>query len=349
METTGRGETEKIAPETADVARSRPLAGKRAWIISDGRAGHLAITLGIAEALGTEAVVKQVEARWPLPLLAPWGPADQRFINALLAEPWPAIALGAGRQTVPVMRALRRRSGGAIFTVIGQDPKTGAGDADLIWVPQHDGRRGANIIATLTPPHRFSPARLAALRKNLPAEIAALPSPRIALFLGGAGGGYSWPATEIERFAQLLRTLAAQGLSFLITSSRRTPPELARAAERATAGAPRWLWSGGGENPYGAFLAHADAFIVTADSVNMAGEAAATGRPIHVFHPLGGRAKFQRYHAALQAHGATRPLTETGTLPGAWSYASLDAAADVAAEIGRRWRPSPPRSCAQER
>ena len=36
------------------------------------------------------------------------------------------------------------------------------------------------------------------------------------------------------------------------------------------------------------FLAHADAFVVTADSVNMAGEAAATGKPIYIFEPSGG-------------------------------------------------------------
>lgn len=338
---------EKIAPEAVSSANTRPLAGLRAWIISDGRAGHLAITLGIAEALGVRSEIKPVAARWPLPLLAPWGPADRGFIDSLLAEPWPAIALGAGRQTVPVIRALKRRSGGAIFTVIGQDPKTSAGDADLIWVPEHDGRRGGNIVSTLTPPHRFSPTRLAALREAVPAEISALPSPRIALFLGGAGGGYSWPAAEIERFAERLRCLAAQGPSFLITPSRRTPPALAQAVASAMGGAPHWFWDGAGENPYAAFLAHADAFIVTADSVNMAGEAAATGRPIHVFHPAGGRTKFHRYHAALQAYGATRPLSETTALPGDWRYAPLDAAAQVAAAIAGRWRASPASGYAQ--
>ena len=135
-------------------------------------------------------------------------------------------------------------------------------------------------------------------------------------------------------------------MSFLITPSLRTPPDLLRAIDALTADSPRLLWTGGGENPYPDFLAHADAFIVTADSVNMVGEASASGRPIYVFHPNGGRAKFRRYHAALEAHGATRALTDTASIPENWHYQPLDAARVVAAEIERRWLAAQTGSCA---
>jgi mitochondrial fission protein ELM1 len=338
MEIAGGQSEQKIAQDP-ERAPEQILRGRPAWIISDGRAGHLAITLGIAEALGMEAIIVPVEARLPYRLLAPWAPADPGFLDRTLKRPWPAAALGAGRQTVPVLRALTRRSRSAIFTVICQDPKTSLSSADLIWVPQHDALRGANVISTLTPPHRFGAARLAALRRTVPAEIAQLARPRVTLLLGGPGGGYAWPAPEIARFAQAIRAAAAEGASFLITPSRRTPPALLQAIDAATSGSPRWLWQGGGENPYPAFLAHADAFIVTADSVNMVGEASASGRPIHVFHPQGGRPKFRRYHAALEAHGAARPLTGASSIHETWNYQPLDAAQVIAAEIERRWRP----------
>lgn len=314
------------------------LAGQPAWIIADGRAGHLAITTGIAEALGARAAVKPIAPRLPYRLAAPWGPADPRDIEALLSEPWPAIVLGAGRQCVPVIRALRRRGGGRIFTVLCQDPRTAIDSADLIWVPEHDRLRGPNVIATLTPPHRFGLAWQAAQRRSVPPAIERLPAPRVALFLGGPGGGYHWTPDDIERFAGHVRALASQGASFLITPSRRTPPDLLRAIDAPTADSPRLLWTRGGENPYPDFLAHADAFVVTADSVNMVGEASASGRPIHVFHPKGGRAKFVRYHAALERHGATRRLTPETSLATPWHYVPLDAAGIVAAEIERRWR-----------
>lgn len=322
--------------ETAQATGS--LAGRRAWIISDGVRGHLTITEGVAETLGLAAEVKPVAPRWLWRKLAPRGPADPKILHELLKEPLPDIVLGAGRQTVPVVRALKRAGRGRVFTVIFQSPKAGADCAHLVWAPEHDRLSGDNTIATLVPPHRFTAARLAELRASVPADIAPLASPRVALFLGGPGGSYTYSPGAIAVFTECLRGVAARAGSFLITPSRRTPPALLAAADEATASSPRILWDGTGTNPYAQFLAQADIFIVTADSVNMAGEAAATGRPIYVFTPPGGRAKFKRFHAALAAHGATRPLpVSPPSMLGGWEYEPLQAATTVAAEIERRW------------
>ena len=43
---------------------------------------------------------------------------------------------------------------------------------------------------------------------------------------------------------------------------------------------PGEVWDGTGDNPYFAYLALADALLVTADSVSMVSEAAATGKPV---------------------------------------------------------------------
>ena len=321
------------------TAASGSLAGRRAWIISDGVRGHLAITGGVAETLGLATEVKLVAPRWLWRKLAPRGPADPIALKPMLDEPLPDVVFGAGRQTVPFVRALKRAGQGRVFTVIFQSPKAGADCAHLVWAPEHDRLTGANVIATLVPPHRFSSARLAELRREVPAAIAALPCPRVALFLGGPGGSYDYSPATIAAFGQALAGVAPLAGSFLITPSRRTPPVLLKAADEATASRPRILWDGSVENPYPQFLAHADVFIVTADSVNMAGEACATGRPVYVFTPPGGRSKFQRFHAALATHGATRPLPASAPATlGGWTYEPLQAAATVAAEIERRWR-----------
>ena len=70
----------------------------------------------------------------------------------------------------------------------------------------------------------------------------------------------------------------------------------------------------------------------------MTGEACATGKPVHVFEPPGGREKFHRFHAALREHGATRPLAAPPATLDAWTYEPLHAAERVAAEIEARWR-----------
>ena len=124
----------------------------------------------------------------------------------------------------------------------------------------------------------------------------------------------------------------------MISPSRRTPRTFVNAIAASTADAPRILWDEVSDNPYGDFLAHADAFVVTADSVNMAGEAASTGKPVFIFTPSGGGAKFNRFHEGLQAHGITRPLPPDGGAFETWSYQPLDSARVIADEIARRWQ-----------
>ena len=66
----------------------------------------------------------------------------------------------------------------------------------------------------------------------------------------------------------------------MTTASRRTPPPLRDGRSRMLAAATAAsCGTGRGENPYLALLALADAIVVTADSSNMVGEAAATGAP----------------------------------------------------------------------
>ena len=184
------------------------------------------------------------------------------------------------------MRALRRRSPNT-FSIVMLDNRAGLSVADAIWVPQHDRLRGANVITTLTAPHSFTAERLAALRGAVPAAIAALPQPRVAVILGGKNKVYEFTPADDGRFAASLQSMGALGASFMITPSRRTHARLLEVTEEATRDYPRILWDGEGANPYGDFLAHADALVVTADSVNMTGEAAATGRPVLRVHAVG--------------------------------------------------------------
>jgi mitochondrial fission protein ELM1 len=123
----------------------------------------------------------------------------------------------------------------------------------------------------------------------------------------------------------------------MITPSRRTPAEVTAYVREATDGLARLFWDGEGENPYPHFLAHADCFIAPADSVNMCGEPCATGKPVYVFEPEGGSAKFKRFHEALRRHGATRPLPAGSEKLETWSYPPLNSAETIAGEIARRW------------
>lgn len=324
----------------APVDHFRPLAGRSAWLLTTGAAGMDVQTRGLADALGLSYTLKPIAPKGIYKLLSPWGPvaARERFgeAGAEFAPPWPQVAIALGRTSVPYLRALRRHSP-ATFTILMLDTRAGTGAADAIWVPQHDRLRGENVIVTLTSPHSFTPARIEALRRTMPDEIASLPGPRVAVVLGGRNGSYKFTAGDDARLAASLSSLGELGVSFMITPSRRTHHRLFNVTEAATRGFPRILWDGDGPNPYPDFLAHADMFVVTGDSVNMTGEAAATGRPVLVFHPSGGSAKFRRFHRALEAYGATRELPERVDRLPPWSYEPLHAAETIAREVERRW------------
>jgi hypothetical protein len=320
----------------------RAVAGRSCWIISDGKAGNDTQTKGVADALQLDYEIKPVDPTGMWRLLSPWGPIDPReHFGTPLSQfrpPWPDFAFAIGRLTIPYIRALKRSAGSSTFTVILQDPKVSAETADMFWVPEHDRRRGPNVVTTLTAPHGFSPERLAELRTHMPPAIAALPAPRVAVALGGPNKDYVYDRPSIEHLASALASLGRGGAGLMITPSRRTPPEVVDFIRQETEGAARIFWDGEGDNPYPAFIAHADAFIVPADSINMTGEPCATGKPIYVFEPKGGSAKFDRFHAALRRHGATRPLPARLDRIDTWSYPLLNSAGDIAAAIAHRWQ-----------
>ncbi len=77
-----------------------------------------------------------------------------------------------------------------------------------------------------------------------------------------------------------------------LTPSRRTDPAVTRVLSETLAPLGALVWDGNGENPYFGMLALADAIVVTADSVSMISEAAATGAPVLVAE-LPGRSRRQ--------------------------------------------------------
>ncbi len=265
----------------------------------------------------------------------PWGPIDPAEApdrpGSPIAPPWPDIAVASGRRTVAYLRRIRQESGGRTLTVYLKDPGTGPGAADLIWAPEHDRIRGSNVLTTLTSPHRLSPERLAEAGRTRPAWLA-VGRPNIGVILGGDSKHHRFTTGDIARLSDALKALARGGANLVVTPSRRTPAALADAVRTLCAETSGFFWDGAGENPYLPILALADHFVVTADSVNMLGEAAATGKPIHLFTPSGGHTKISSFVSGLERHGAVRPLTDRLET---WSYEPLDATPAIAVAVAK--------------
>ena len=313
--------------------------GVRVLLLGSGKAGHEVNAIGVAEALGCPYEMRPVKPRRLYIGLAPFGPVDPRDRpDGLLKGPAPDIVIASGRVTVPYIRAFKRVAGARVFAVFLQDPRFSRASMDLIWAPEHDRLRGPNVLTTLTSPHPFSPRRLAAARAAPDPRVAALPGPRCAIVLGGPSGAQHFTPADVVRLRDATQSIADQGYSVAATPSRRTPPELIAAVRNGLGAAPGFVWDGEGDNPYASILGLADAVLVTGDSANMVGEATATGAPVHVFEPSGGRSpKLALGLDALERLGAVRRFN--GAIE-QFSYQPIDSSGVIAREIVRRFNAS---------
>jgi mitochondrial fission protein ELM1 len=287
--------------------------------------------LGLAEAVGFPFIEKRLTIRFPWAYLPPrlWlFPFAAAHHRSNLAPPWPQLVIGCGRNAAMPALAIRRASGGHTVAVQIQDP--GIGEFDLSVVPEHDGLRGPRVIVTRGAVHRVTPSLLAAERRRFPA-LAAMSRPILSVLIGGTNKAYRLTLPRMREIADAVgEILRNRGGSALVTPSRRTGAAGIALLRTRLNGLPAVIWDGAGENPYFAFLALADAFLVTADSVSMISEAAATGKPVHVLGLNGGNAKFLRFHAVMRAAGVTRPFT--GEIE-SWSYPIPDDTARAGAAV----------------
>jgi mitochondrial fission protein ELM1 len=333
LDVDGRAKAGHDAPST-----SLP-PGTTAWVVSDGKIGDEVQCLGIAEALGLSAERRLIAPRAPWLWLAPYAPVSPRDApghpNSPIAPPFPDILFAAGRQTVSYLRRVRKESRGKTFTVFIKDPYTGPETADVIWVPEHDALRGGNVLVTTTPANRIGRV-LNALRNAPPeAPIAALPHPRVALILGGDSINHRFTRKDCDRLIEIARMIVGEGGGLMVSPSRRTPPALVAELIAIFGDEPHaFVWDGAGENPYPHMLAHAGHVVLTGDSVNMVGEAVATGVPVHVYEPGGGHRKITAYIDRLTERGAVRRWN--GRLE-SWIYAPIDSTPFIAREIARRY------------
>jgi len=266
----------------------------RVWVLLAQKAGDNEQMLALAEALraryGWPFETRRLRFhRWELAVnlglrVSPIA-VDRRRSDSL-APPWPDLVLTAGRRNEPVARWIRRASKGRTRLVHLGRPWAHPATFDLVVsTPQYPMEESANVIVNTLPLNRVTPQRLAAARERWASRFEHLPRPHLALLLGGDSGPLVLDPARARAIAAESAALARRhGGSLLVTTSARTPPPAADAAS-APLDVPAFLHrfdqaGAGSENPYWGFLADADAFIVTGESMSMLGEASATGRPV---------------------------------------------------------------------
>jgi mitochondrial fission protein ELM1 len=306
--------------------------------VHDGRAGNARQALALARAVDADAVVLALTPRAPWRWLAPRRlPAGRHaFGNAFaaLAKSPPDLAIGCGRQAALATRLLRAHGSKAVQIL---DPRIDPHHWDLVVAPEHDGLRGDNVVTMLGSLHPVDDLWLAQARRDF-RVLAELPSPHTVLL---AGGPTRHVALDDAGFRLLLRSLSrrteADGGSFSVIASRRTPLTWRDAMGRIPQTLPgiRWRGEHDGANPYAGLLGHADRIACTPDSVNMLSEAAATLVPVFAWTPHALQGRPRHFLDALLARGRIRALDQDGAMP-VFDVEPLRETARVAAAIRQR-------------
>jgi mitochondrial fission protein ELM1 len=264
----------------------------RVWVLLGYRTGDNAQLLRLAEALGWPFEAKRIRYnrlnRCPNLLLG----ASKLTVDARhsdpLAPPWPDLVIGASRCAAPLARWIRKQSGGRSRLVHLLHAQAPLHYFDLVvTTPQYRLPERSNVLHNLLPLNAAQSEVLESSGAQWRGRLKHLPRPWIAVLVGGNTSSYRLDAFTARLLGQFTsRTARETGGSLLISSSPRTPPDAVDALLAAVQGPAyvyRWQPTNKDENPYLAYLALADRFIVTADSASMLAEACSTGRPVELF------------------------------------------------------------------
>jgi mitochondrial fission protein ELM1 len=262
----------------------------RVWVLAGRKAGDNTQLLALAEALGWPFETKRICNR-VYELLA------NRLLGVTLAgvnlkksdrllAPWPDLVLTAGRRNEPVARWIRKQSGGRTRLVHLGRPWAPLECFDLIiTTPQYNLPERSNVLTVDLPLHGLTREALDKLRDEWLVHFRQMPEPRWVVLLGGDSGPFVFTPSRAQHLASWLNErVKKSGGSILVSNSARTPEEVYRVfLDTLDVPVHAYHWGSNEDNPYRGYLAVADQFVVTGESMSMLAEAAAANRPLYIF------------------------------------------------------------------
>ncbi len=276
------------------IEREEPGNNPSVWVLKGPKAGDYAQMRALVEGLGIPVLTKTLAFEsWELLLHAvprPTLAGLTRSSRAKLTPPWPGLVITGGRRNELVARWIQARSGGRTRLVHIGRPWSHPKRFDLIIsTPQYPIAEYPNVLTVTLPLAGDAAGDAPGVDR-----YARLPAPRIVLLVGGNSGPHVFTRALARSMASGVARLfdTATG-TLLVSTSARTPRRFITALQRRL----RETWDGeleffdwhlvdhrsggaGTENPYRAYLASGDCFVVTAESMSMLGEACATGKPV---------------------------------------------------------------------
>ena len=295
------GPPQAAGEETGSVREAGRCLGNLpvVWVLANSTPESTAQSVALAEALG-----------WPYEI-------KDLGITGSPEPPWPDVVIAADEQTAKVARSIGEWTRGKT-RLVQIDSKGGNFDE---WVdavitpayyrlPPHPRR-----IETVTQLTRVSD-RPADPIEQAPDLFGDAEHPRVVL-LADTSGVHRIDAESTRNMGEEVRTFAGKGSVFAFTGNRMGAT--ATGALVAGLGASSHLH---GRQPgdrdddlYLAYLAAADAIVVTGESETMLADAVATGKPVYIYSlPERPRRLAERFEEAVLARSQARPLNRRGTV-----------------------------------
>ena len=263
----------------------------KVWVLLGTERGDNGQLTSLADALGwpyeTKQLVYNPLNRCPNLLLGASLLSLDRRKSSPLTVPWPSLVIAASRQSGPVALWIKKQSDGRARLVHLLHTQAPLDWFDLlITTPQYCLPPRPNVLHNTAPLNRIASDRLAAAVSQWEARLSDLPRPYTALLVGGNSSTYELdPVTATDLGHKASAHVHAVGGSLLVSTSPRTPAVAAEALFAAIdCPAYRYRWRPhNADNPYLAYLALADSFIVTVDSASQVVEACLMNKPVYLF------------------------------------------------------------------
>jgi mitochondrial fission protein ELM1 len=257
----------------------------RVWALLGPHRGDNNQVLALAEALGLPFQEKKLSYNgWrrvsPSLLGATFRSVETHARAQLEGEP-PDLTISTGLRSVPVVRELRRRSGGRTRTVHLGFPRISPRHFDLVVpTPEYPVPDAPNVLRI---PFALTPHRARDVEQSDRQLLSAYPLPRHLLLIGGPTLYWDLPTERVRAAVKHLQDKArASGGCVLAVGSPRTPADLLGSVREAleASSVPFLFEPGDGPPAFPALIEAANDIFVTADSVAMVADAVTTGKPV---------------------------------------------------------------------